>query len=193
MIICRVCKNELSEDCFFPSSIKKSDFICKECSKKRSMKYKTEHPEQVKAVAKRTRDKHKEEIKQRNKEYYERTKNDPAHIKARRASYEKGKNKWHENDRLRRRAFNEKYKSKCAKCGEDRVYLIQFHHIDPATKLFSIGANATSKSEAELKQEIAKCVCLCSNCHDEFHYFYGANPKNPKSALDEYLRANTNG
>ena len=33
------------------------------------MKYKTEHPEQVKAVAKRTRDKHKEEIKQQTRAY----------------------------------------------------------------------------------------------------------------------------
>lgn len=135
----------------------------------------------------KTREKNREKIKQRNREYYKRTKNDPEHIKARKASVERNKDKWYKADRERRKAFNLKWKHPCEKCGETRLYLIQFHHIDPATKEFCIGAYATSRTEDALEREVKKCVCLCSNCHDEFHYFYGMNPKKPVEALKEYL------
>lgn len=193
MIVCRVCRRELLEECFFPSSLKKNDYICKECTKKRFEKYRSENPERIKEIAKRTRDKHKDEINRRNREYYQKIKNDPNHIAARKATYEKGKEKWQENDRARRKAFNQKYKSECAKCGENRLYLIQFHHIDPSTKSFCIGAYSTAKSEEELKAEVSKCVCLCSNCHDEFHFFYGNKPQKPIDSLKEYLAGGYNG
>ena len=63
MIMCRVCRRELLEECFFPSSLKKNDYICKECTKKRFEKYRSENPERIKEIAKRTRDKHKDEKK----------------------------------------------------------------------------------------------------------------------------------
>lgn len=187
-IVCRVCGENLPEGMFFPSSLKKGDYICKDCTKKKFYKYKEEHPDRVRATAAKTREKHRDEIRKRNRDFYEKTKNDPNHIAARKASYEKNKNKMHENARNKRIAFNEKYKTPCKKCGESRLYLIQFHHIDPSTKAFCIGASATAKTEDVLAEEIKKCICLCSNCHDEFHYFYGANPKNPVNDLKEYLK-----
>jgi hypothetical protein len=126
-------------------------------------------------------------IRERNRKFYSRVKNDPDHIQARKDCVERNKEKWHKSERKRREAFNAKWKHPCEKCGETRLYLIQFHHIDPATKEFCIGANTTSKTQEALEREVKKCVCLCSNCHDEFHYFYGAKPDNPISALKEYL------
>lgn len=56
----------------------------------------------------------------------------------------------------------------CALCGYDR-YLggLQFHHVDPATKCFSISREGVTRSFAELEREAAKCVLLCGNCHAE--------------------------
>lgn len=80
----------------------------------------------------------------------------------------------------------ETLKRPCEKCGEERLYLIQFHHIDPRDKKFSIACGA-GKSTLSILEEIGKCVCLCSNCHDEFHHFYGNNPEHPVEDLGKYL------
>jgi hypothetical protein len=77
-------------------------------------------------------------------------------------------------------------KEPCAKCGEDRMYLIQFHHVDPKNKLFLVSSPGTRRREA-ISKEASKCVCLCSNCHDEFHYLYGKRPKDPVASLLEYI------
>ena len=74
----------------------------------------------------------------------------------------------------------------CEKCGETRSYLIQFHHIDPSKKSFMVSSYC-SKSMMSILNEVGKCVCLCSNCHDEFHYLYGKRPEHPIAALEEYL------
>ena len=84
------------------------------------------------------------------------------------------------------RAFVESLKTDCCKCGEDRPWVIQFHHINPNEKSFSIASFGT-RSRNTIWNEIQKCVCLCSNCHDEFHHFFGLRPNNPVEALDEYL------
>lgn len=160
---------------------------CKKCFCERNKAYAKEHPERIKEISARGREKHREEIKQRNRDFYARTKDDPKHIEARKNSYIRNKDRWHEKERNRRKEFNTKWKHPCEKCGESRLYLIQFHHIDPATKSFCIGANSTAKLPDVLEKEIKKCVCLCSNCHDEFHYFYGNKPKNPIESLEEYL------
>lgn len=75
-------------------------------------------------------------------------------------------------------------KSPCVKCGEDRPWVIQFHHVNPETKSFEVSQKHGKESVLE---EIKKCVCLCSNCHDEFHWFFGKNPEYPFEALCEYL------
>ena len=78
-------------------------------------------------------------------------------------------------------------KSPCIKCGESRPYVIEFHHINPKQKSFNI-CRKTSKSDFSIiENEIKKCVCLCRNCHFEFHYLYGQSPKEPEKALAEYL------
>lgn len=64
----------------------------------------------------------------------------------------------------------EKKKAGCFNCGYNRyVGALEFHHIDPSTKSFSIGSNAAGKNLNEILEELAKCVLLCSNCHREVH------------------------
>lgn len=186
---CRICKKWLDASEFYKHKGYKDgiDHACKECQKQYQKNFRKSNPEIIKDRSKTIRERDKEKIKQRQKEYYEKTKLDPYYIKKRKDCYNKNKDKWHKNEKERRKFFNEKWKKPCIKCGESRLYLIQFHHIDHKTKDFSIGANATSKSEEVLKKEIEKCVCLCSNCHDEFHYFYGQKPQHPEICLQEYL------
>lgn len=93
------------------------------------------------------------------------------------------------NERLALREKIKSFKTKCVKCGEQRHYVIDFHHIDNSEKLFNIN-KAKDQNRELLVSEINKCVCLCRNCHSEFHYLYGIVPNNPTIALTEYLGAN---
>ena len=56
----------------------------------------------------------------------------------------------------------------CVICGYSR-YLgaLQFHHVDPGSKAFSISRNGTTRSYEEVCREADKCVLLCANCHAE--------------------------
>lgn len=45
-----------------------------------------------------------------------------------------------------------------------------FHHINESEKLFSISKFGTLKTTDKLLAEINKCIVLCSNCHNDFHY-----------------------
>lgn len=79
-------------------------------------------------------------------------------------------------------------KTPCQKCGDTRLYVIDFHHIDPAEKSFNIHRKTAKTDFSLIENEVKKCVCLCRNCHMEFHYFYGMIPDNPRKALFEYLK-----
>ena len=87
--------------------------------------------------------------------------------------------------------FIESLKRPCVKCGESRHYVIQFHHIKPSDKLFTIGAVEKKKSEL-IVAEVKKCICLCANCHSEYHWIYGKNPDKPVESLAEYLGTQSN-
>ena len=88
-----------------------------------------------------------------------------------------------------RQRFLDSLKTPCVKCGEKRVYVIQFHHKDPELKCFSIGEGSKyHKSKEDVINEVNKCVCLCANCHKEYHYLYGMKPEHPVETLEEYLK-----
>ena len=75
--------------------------ICKSCGYLRNRKYQQDHPEKVQEYSKRHWSKYRDEK-----------------IKG---------------DRIRmdsRQRFLDSLKTPCAKCGEKRVYVIQFHHKD---------------------------------------------------------------
>jgi predicted HNH restriction endonuclease len=58
---------------------------------------------------------------------------------------------------------------KCEVCGYNKYFgALQWHHIDPTQKEFSISTNR-GKSIDALRKETSKCQLLCSNCHAEAH------------------------
>lgn len=58
----------------------------------------------------------------------------------------------------------------CTLCGEREPCCLSFHHRDPGAKEFDIG-NAYGRriSPQRLLRELAKCVCVCHNCHAKLH------------------------
>lgn len=55
----------------------------------------------------------------------------------------------------------------CALCGYSRnPAALQFHHIDPGAKEFTL-RNGDTRSLERMRAEAAKCVLLCANCHAE--------------------------
>lgn len=60
--------------------------------------------------------------------------------------------------------------NKCVFCGYNRcIGALEFHHINPEEKDFSIASSGTTKSWARIKEELDKCICVCANCHREIH------------------------
>ena len=77
-----------------------------------------------------------------------------------------------------------KSERKCAKCGENRGYCLDFHHLDP-TKKDNTVARLTSNNYRldKVYEEIEKCIVLCANCHREFHFL----EENEKLTIEQYL------
>lgn len=55
----------------------------------------------------------------------------------------------------------------CYFCEETESIVLDFHHINPETKSFTIGEY--TKSEDLMLEEISKCIVVCSNCHRKLH------------------------
>ena len=54
----------------------------------------------------------------------------------------------------------------CILCGYDECQAaLQFHHVDPARKAFALSREGVTRSLARARDEAAKCVLLCANCH----------------------------
>lgn len=59
---------------------------------------------------------------------------------------------------------------KCQLCHYDKcLEALDFHHIDPSTKVDNLSNLTKSMGIDALKLEASKCLLLCSNCHREFH------------------------
>lgn len=57
---------------------------------------------------------------------------------------------------------------RCTRCGYDRcTAALQFHHVDPSTKSFTLSSNGVTRSIARARAEARKCILLCANCHAE--------------------------
>jgi predicted HNH restriction endonuclease len=66
---------------------------------------------------------------------------------------------------------------KCRICGYDKCQqALQFHHKDPKEKDFEIG-KSHGKVFKNIKDELDKCILLCSNCHIEVHSGYALVPE----------------
>jgi hypothetical protein len=57
----------------------------------------------------------------------------------------------------------------CCECKEDSLVALDFHHLDPEAKEFSISDVRFYKMNDDIKKELDKCILLCSNCHRKEH------------------------
>lgn len=76
--------------------------------------------------------------------------------------------------RERKRLFKQKcinyLGGKCNICGYNKcISALDFHHIDRNDKEFQIGQVKTTTLSQTVKNELDKCMLLCSNCHRELH------------------------
>lgn len=118
------------------------------------------------AAAKIYRQTNKAELLRKNKEYNKKNK-DNEHFKKRNKRY-----------RDKRRAglirwfYEYKLTLSCAHCGFNHPAALQFHHIDPKTKKFTISQELVMKRAGKKKilEEMAKCIVLCANCHFIEHF-----------------------
>ena len=78
--------------------------------------------------------------------------------------------KYMSNLRLERKKILVDYKGgKCQICGYNKYYgALDFHHLDPNTKDPDWIKLRQRKLE-KIKEELDKCILLCSNCHKEVH------------------------
>jgi 5-methylcytosine-specific restriction endonuclease McrA len=65
---------------------------------------------------------------------------------------------------------DEKVRRGCTHCGEhfyDNPECLDFHHVDPSTKIKSVGYywRSSWKQFNRMKEEWKKCIVLCANCH----------------------------
>jgi len=59
---------------------------------------------------------------------------------------------------------------KCEICGYDKCrWALDFHHKNKDEKEFSIGSSYNISWE-RIKNELDKCILICSNCHREIHF-----------------------
>ena len=75
--------------------------------------------------------------------------------------------------------------SKCCKCGENRPYVLAFHHLNPKEKDETPSNFLKNSQFDEFFKEITKCILLCCNCHTEFHYLQSNN----NISIEEYIGA----
>ncbi len=91
-------------------------------------------------------------------------------------SYNKNKNKYKERiknntDRIKNWYHDHIKKQKCSVCDENRWWVLDWHHIESSNKNYNISDMIwKSFSINKIKQELSKCICVCSNCHRDIHY-----------------------
>lgn len=57
----------------------------------------------------------------------------------------------------------------CTNCGYDKLFsALDLHHLDPDQKEYQVSA-MKGYPISRVRDEIKKCVLLCSNCHRELH------------------------
>lgn len=56
----------------------------------------------------------------------------------------------------------------CVICGYSKCdNALEFHHVEPSNKLFTISMSNMTRSAKDIIIEFHKCMLLCANCHRE--------------------------
>lgn len=142
---------------------------CRECANAKSREWYHNNTERVKIIQERYKKAHPDKVKETLEKRRDK-----------KVAYQKQRYETHKE-------YLQSLKQPCAKCGEARHYVLDFHHIDPSEKSFNVSESYTGRSLKSMENEVNKCVCLCRNCHTEFHFIYGNQPEKPVEAIREYL------
>lgn len=128
-----------------------------------------------KEYEKQYREKNREKLLEKYKRYY--YKNKEAISERKKSAYNKDKsNKRRNLIRNENIEFllSEGLLTDCVVCGfpKENFIAIDFHHINPKYKQFSISDLMKNRNKEILLNEVKKCVCLCRNCHALYHGNY---------------------
>lgn len=87
----------------------------------------------------------------------------------------------------RKRDLINLFGGKCCICGFNAFQeALEFHHINPETKVFGLtDSNAVTKALEKQLEEARKCVLVCANCHRGIHAGYIELPENANEIFDE--------
>jgi len=93
--------------------------------------------------------------------------------------YERNREKHRAATREQKRKCREKIRSvllrirrnnPCCMCGENDPVCLDFHHVEPKTKVSEVSTLAAQLTSIEtILKEVSKCVIVCSNCHKKIH------------------------
>ena len=169
--VCNKCGIEKPKTEFNKSSSSKDGLFgyCRECANTKSREWYHQNRERVKIIQQRYKEAHPDKVKETLEKRRDK-----------KVLYQKQRYDSH-------KAHLISLKLPCAKCGESRHYVIDFHHINPDEKSFNVSESYTGRSICKMEAEVNKCVCMCRNCHTEFHHIYGNQPEHPVDAIKEYL------
>ena len=75
-----------------------------------------------------------------------------------------------QNKKDRRKQWKE-YKETliCSYCSENNSCCLDFHHLDPKEKDFTISQKVAYMSWENIMEEVSKCIVVCKNCHAKIH------------------------
>ncbi len=89
-----------------------------------------------------------------------------------------------ERNSLRNVDYKNQLGGKCVKCGDKRIYVLDYHHLDPSKKLDHV-SSLIERNKKLAEEEIKKCILLCACCHREFHHLERENG----ITIEEYTRS----
>lgn len=102
-------------------------------------------------------------VKQRSRNWY--NANKQHHVTSVRMASKKRR------DNIRQMITNLQLTCSTEGCTENHVAALEFHHVDPSTKEHNISDMVGMGCNIDLiKEEMAKCVVLCCNCHRKEHW-----------------------
>ena len=93
-------------------------------------------------------------------------------------------------DFVKRRKSNliKVFGGKCCICGFNKWQsALEFHHVNPNEKDFSITAENTTKAIEKQLKELRKCILVCANCHRGIHSNNLTIPDNWQDFFNEQI------